>query len=71
MGKADELHGKLDKMEKEKHQARKRSIGGKVNSNYADEEEAEEEGIMAVEYGGMANSPEDDNLYETRVWDNQ
>ena len=52
LGKVDELHDKLDKMEKEKC-ARKRSVGGKVN--YVDEEEAEEEGIMAVEYGGMAD----------------
>ena len=48
LGKVDELHGKLDKMEKEKY-AKTRAGVGKVN--FVDEEEAE--GIMLVEYGGM------------------
>ena len=51
MDKFDELHEKLDKMEKEKH-ARKRMGAGKVN--FVDEDnEAAEEGINSVEYGGM------------------
>ena len=40
LGKVDELHEKLDKMEKEKH-AKKRAGAGKVK--FVDEEEAEEE----------------------------
>ena len=52
-------------MEKEKY-ARKRSVGGKVK--YVDEEEAEEEGIMAVEFGGMAgDSPPEEEHVQIRT----
>ena len=50
LGKVDELHEKLDKVEKDKYAKKIRSVG-KVN--FVDEEEVEGEGIMAVEYGTM------------------
>ena len=51
MSKVDELHEKLDKIDKAKH-ASKRGGAGRVNV-VDEDDKAMEEGINAVEYGGM------------------